>query len=109
MNMEFKKSDDLINRVWGEEGTPERDAMEQRVKEDVSSFMVGEAVKKARLQQNLTQEDLGERIGVKKTQISKLESGRCSPTLATISRVFRALGMNAAALDLGAGGKIQLW
>ena len=86
--MEFKESDDLINRVWGEEGTPERDAMEQRVKEDVSSFMVGEAVKKTRLQQNLTQEDLGERIGVKKAQISKLESGRCSPTWLQLAVCF---------------------
>ena len=70
---------------------------------------VGEAIKNARLKQNLTQEELGAKVGVKKSQISKLESGRCIITLPTMSRVFKALGFSTATLDLGAGGKIALW
>ena len=99
----------IVDEVWGEKGTPERDAMEAQLKEELQAYYVGEAIKKARLKQNLTQEELGERIGVKRSQICKLESGKSSMTLSTLSRVFKALGIAAATLDLGAAGKIALW
>lgn len=97
-----------VNKAWGEIGTPERDAME-KLEEEVNANFVGEAIKKARLQQHLTQEELGERVGVKKSQISKLESGKCVITLPTMSRIFRALGITTASLDLGTVGKVTLW
>ncbi len=99
----------IVDEVWGEKGTPERDAMEAQLKEELQAYYVGEAIKKARLKQNLTQEELGERIGVKRSQICKLENGKSSMTLSTLSRVFKALGIAAATLDLGAAGKIALW
>ncbi len=107
--MNFTPVEELANEVWGKIGTPERDAMEAQLKEEINSWHVGEAIRKARLQQNLSQEQLGERVGVKKSQISKLESGRCVITLPTMSRVFRALGIVSASLDLGAMGKVALW
>ena len=107
--MKFRKADALIDDIWGNVGTPERDAMEAQLKEEVNTYFVGEAIKKARIQHNLTQEELGEKIGVKRSQICKLENGRCSPTLSTMSRVFRALGFTTATLDLGIGGKVALW
>ena len=61
----------------------------------------------ARLAQNLTQEQLGERIGVQRAQISKLEKGTSVITLTTMSRVFQAIV--TATLDLGIAGKIALW
>lgn len=107
--MKFRKADALIDDIWGKVGTPERDVMEAQLKEEVNTYFVGEAIKKARIQHNLTQEELGEKIGVKRSQICKLENGRCSPTLSTMSRVFRALGFTTATLDLGIGGKVALW
>lgn len=98
-----------VDRAWGEIGTAERDAMEARLKEEVDTYFMGEAIKKARQEQNMTQEELGERIGVQRAQISKLENGRGSVTLSTIRRVFQALGVPTATLDLGAAGKIVLW
>ncbi len=83
--------------------------MEAQLKEEAHAYRVGEAIRDARLHSNLSQEELGERIGVGRSQICKLENGRCSPTLSTISRVFRALGIPSATLDLGAGGKVALW
>ena len=74
-----------------------------------TSLFVGEAIRKARLAQNLTQEQLGERIGVQRAQISKLEKGTSVITLPTMSRVFQALGIATATLDLGVAGKIALW
>ena len=107
--MIFTPADELIDAVWGKVGTPERDAMEAQLKEDIQAYFVGEAIKKARLRQNLTQEELGERVGVKRSQICKLESGKSSITLSTMSRVFKALGITTATLDLGIAGKVALW
>lgn len=107
--MKFTPADELIDAVWGKVGTPERDAMEVQLKEDIQAYFVGEAIKKARLRQNLTQEELGERVGVKRSQICKLESGKSSITLSTMSRVFKALGITTATLDLGIAGKVALW
>ena len=85
-----------------------RDDHERRVAEAVHAYRIGEAIKKARLQQNLTQEELGERIGVQRAQISRLEKGY-SISIPTMSRVFQALGVATATLDLGGIGKVALW
>lgn len=74
-----------------------------------SKALRNQAIKNARLKQNLTQEELGERIGVKRSQICKLESGKYSITLSTMGKVFRALGIATATLDLGVEGKVALW
>lgn len=98
-----------LDECIGKIGTPERDAFEAEVAEAVHAYEIGEAIKKERLRQNLTQEQLGERIGVKKAQISRLEKGS-SITIPTMRRVFRALGVSTASLDLGSKiGKVALW
>lgn len=107
--MKFTPADKLIDDVWGKVGTPERDAMEARLKEEIQAYHIGEAIKSERLKQNLTQEELGAKVGVKKSQISKIESGKCTITLPTMSKVFKALGFGSASLDLGVGGKVALW
>lgn len=100
---------ELVDEVWGEIGIPERDEMEVRLKEELNAYFVGEAIKKARQAQNLTQEELGRRIGVQRAQISKLENGKSVITLPTMSRVFRALGIKSGVLELGTLGKVALW
>ncbi len=66
------------------------------------------AIKQTRQQQNLTQKQLGEHMGVQEAQISKIESGK-SITYATIVRAFKALGAKTASLDLGTMGRVALW
>ena len=107
--MNFTAADKLIDDVWGTVGTPERDAMEAQLKDDLQAYYIGEAIKAERLKQNLTQEELGKKVGVKRSQICKLESGKCIITLPTMSKVFKALGITTATLDLGIGGKVALW
>ena len=101
--------EELTDEVFGPIGSPERDEMESQLKEDVNAYFLGQRIKEARLAQNLTQEQLGKRVGVQKAQISRLEKGKSVITLPTISRIFRALGVKTAALDLGAMGKVALW
>lgn len=100
--------EEVLDEAFGPVGTPRRDEHERRVAAAVHAYHIGEAIKKARLQQNLTQEELGERIGVKRAQISRLEKGY-SISIPTMSRVFQALGVATATLDLGAIGKVALW
>ena len=48
--MKFRPEDALVDDVWGKNGTPEREAMEAKLKEEVDSYFVGEAIRKARMQ-----------------------------------------------------------
>jgi len=107
--MKLTPFNDLLDEHIGKIGTPKRDEFERKVEDSVMANMLGEVIKRTRKEQNLTQEKLGERIGVKKAQISRLERGG-NITIPTISRVFRALGVNTASLDLGGNiGKVALW
>ncbi len=100
--------EEVMDDVLGPVGTPRRDRVEAEAEEHVRAYRIGEAIKLARLEQNLTQEELGERIGVKKSQISRLEHG-CDTRLSTAARVFRALGVPPAVLDIAGAGKVALW
>ncbi|MNK47054.1 antitoxin HipB [compost metagenome] len=78
---------EMKDRYIGEIGTPERDKYEYELNMEI----LGRMIKTARKERNLTQEQLGDLIGVKKAQISKLESSANSATIDTIIKVFRAL------------------
>ncbi|MBO5025944.1 MAG: helix-turn-helix transcriptional regulator [Bacteroidaceae bacterium] len=106
--MNLTSLDDVLDKHFGKVGTPKRDAFENDVDEALHAYRLGEAIKKARIEQNLTQEELGERIGVRRSQISRLERGY-SITIPTMIRVFKALGVTTASIDLGAVGKVALW
>ena len=66
---------EMKDRHIGLVGTPEREEYERKVQEDVEAYHLGEAIRKARMQQNLSQQQLGDRIGVNRAQISKIETG----------------------------------
>ena len=100
--------DEVKDELLGTVGTSERDEHERKVADAVNAFRLGEVVRERRLDQNLTQEELGKRMGVKKSQVSKLERGD-DMSLRSMRRVFRALGVESATLDLGAAGKVTLW
>lgn len=106
-NMELYTHEEMLDRVIGRQGTPARDEFDHTLEEDIKAWRMGEAIKNARLQQNLTQEQLAERIGVKRAQVSRIEKGK-NLTLSTLSRVFRALGIPAS-LDVAGVGKVALW
>lgn len=104
-NQKYYTHDEVVELALGAKGTPARDMYE----EEMAAFLVGDTIRKARQSQNLTQEELGAMVGVKKAQISRLERGGNNVTLSTISKVFRALGIQSACLDLGAAGRVALW
>jgi len=78
---------EMKDKYIGKEGTKEREQYEYELRMDV----LGHMIKKARQERNLTQEQLGQLVGVQKAQISKLESSANSATIDTIIKVFKAL------------------
>lgn len=89
--MKLYTHEEMLDRVVGQIGTPRRDEMEA----DLQSYLIGEAIKQARKEKKLTQSQLGELMGVKRAQVSRIESGH-NLTVGTIVRAFKAMGISAA-------------
>ena len=79
--------EELTDKYIGKKGTKKRDEFENELRLD----LLGQAIKQARQERNLTQEQLGELVGVKKAQISKIENSVTDARFATIIKVFKAL------------------
>lgn len=81
--------DDLIELEHGKLGTESRNEYDERAQ----MFIVSEMLKAARLQANLTQEELALRAGTKKSYISKVENRKGNIQLSTLIRIFEK-GLN---------------
>ena len=104
--MKLYTLDELMDRDIGPIGTPKRDAFERKLADELPAYHVGEAIKKAREAQSLTQAELGERMGVQRAQVCRIESGK-SITLASMMRAFKAMGVQVA-LDMKGIGRVAL-
>lgn len=80
--------DEMIDKHIGKIGTPKRDEFENELRLD----LLGHAIKQARKEKKMTQEQLGELVGVQKAQISKIENSVKNARFETIIKVFDALG-----------------
>jgi len=84
-----KDFDEILDIEYGKTGTKERDDFEERA----NQFYIREMVRAAREEAKMTQEQLAERIGTKKSYISRIENGKCDIQLSTLFRIFeRGLG-----------------
>ena len=81
--------DTMIDKHIGMKGTERRDSFESELRID----LLGQAIKQARQERNLTQEQLGDLVGVQKAQISKIENSVKNARFETIMKVFDALGV----------------
>jgi len=88
--MKMMTLDQMKDKDIGKIGTPERDKYEF----DLRMEVLGDMIKSVRKERNLTQVQLGELIGVQKSQISKLERSANNVTIDTILKVFNALKAN---------------
>jgi len=85
--MKTYKLKDIEDKFIGKIGTPNRDDYELRIK----LIQFGQLIKEVRKEKGLTQDQLGESIGVTKSQISKLENGTSNMTIGTIFKIFEAM------------------
>ena len=84
--------DELLDAEYGSVGTPKRDKFEA----EAAAFSLAETLKEERIRTGLTQQQLAERIGTKKTYISRLENGKADVQLSTLFRIFEGLGRRVA-------------
>jgi DNA-binding XRE family transcriptional regulator len=81
--------DQLIEVEHGEIGTESRNTYE----ENSQMFIISEMLKDARKEAKMTQEQLAEKTGTKKSYISRIENGKGNIQLSTLIRLFE-LGLN---------------
>ena len=80
--------DTMIDKHIGKRGSKKREVFENELRID----LLGQSIRQARKEQNLTQEELGRLVGVQKAQISKIENSVKNARFETILKVFEALG-----------------
>ncbi|TKG94127.1 XRE family transcriptional regulator [Puteibacter caeruleilacunae] len=86
--------EDLLCEKYGKEGTPERDEYDA----ESFAFRLGEMLKVARKEANVTQEELAEKTGTNKSYISRIERGKSDIQIST----YRKL------IEIGLGKKLKI-
>ena len=89
---------DIEDELFGTPVPPERIEHEDRV----TLELLPQSIRAYRLRNHLTQNELGQRLGVQKSQISKLERNSSNVTIDTLRRVFKALNVDVNILRLPA-------
>ena len=79
-----KNFDELLDIKYGKIGSENRDKFEEKAQ----YFVISEMLKEARREANMTQEQLAEKVGTKKSYISRLENGKCDIQISTLYRIF---------------------
>ena len=85
---------ELFDRKYGPKGSKEREAFEERAQ----AFLIAELVKDARTRAHLTQQQLADRLDVKRTYISKIEQAVGDVRVSTLKRI----------VEQGLGGKLHI-
>ncbi len=80
--------DELLAADFGEAGTESRNEFDR----ETEAFCLAQTLREERLKAGLTQEQLAEKIGTKKTYISRIENGKADVQLNTLFRIFNGLG-----------------
>ena len=83
-----------LDKRYGKPNSEERVAFELKAK----AFAIGELIKEERKQANMTQEQLAEKIGAKKSFISRIENGHSDIQLSTLFKL----------IELGLGRRLNL-
>lgn len=86
--MNCSNLDELLNVEFGNVGTATRDEFDR----ETEAFCLAQTLKEERKRAGLTQEELANKIGTKKTYISRLENGKADIQLSTLFRIFEGLG-----------------
>lgn len=77
--------DDHLDKKYGKPGTSTREKYEQ----EFEAFKLGVLIQEARKRQNLTQQQLAEKVGTTKNYISRIENNASDIRLSTLMRIIR--------------------
>ncbi len=76
--------EELLEEKYGKKGSPRRDQYDA----ESLAFRLGVMLKEARKEARITQEQLAERTGTKKSYISKIENGHSDIQISTYNRLI---------------------
>ena len=93
-NKNITTFDEHLENRYGTIGSPKRTAFEIKAK----AFAIGEVIKEERRLCSMTQEQLAEKTGTKKSFISRIENGHSDIQLSTLYKL----------LEVGLGRKITI-
>jgi ribosome-binding protein aMBF1 (putative translation factor) len=93
-NKHISTFEEHLEKRYGEPGSAQRMAFEAKAK----AFAIGELIKEERVLSKMTQEQLAEKTGTKKSFISRIENGKSDIQLSTLYRI----------LEIGLGKKLSL-
>ncbi|MBK9212979.1 MAG: helix-turn-helix transcriptional regulator [Saprospiraceae bacterium] len=94
MDKNIKTFSQHLDNRYGKTGTKNRTDFEIKAK----SFAIGELIKEERKLAHLTQEQLADKIGAKKSFISRIENGHSDIQLSTLYKL----------IEFGLGRKVNL-
>lgn len=83
-----------LTKQYGRKGSKKRIEFEVKAK----AFLIGELIKEERKLAKITQEQLADRVGAKKSFISRIENGKTDIQLSTLYRL----------IELGLGREVHL-
>jgi DNA-binding XRE family transcriptional regulator len=86
--MNYSNLDELLDADLGKVGITTRDEFNK----ETEAFCLAQTLREERIRAGLTQQQLAEKIGTKKTYISRLENGKADVQLSTLFRIFEGLG-----------------
>jgi DNA-binding XRE family transcriptional regulator len=93
-NKKLKSFDTHLDEQYGKEGTESREKFE----EEFETFKIGVLIQEARKRQQLTQQELADKVGTTKNYISRIENNASDIRLSTLMRIIRE----------GLGGNLKL-
>ena len=91
---EIKTFEDLLEYEYGPPGTPAREEWERKAE----AFRLGVMIKQARKEARMTQKELAEKTGTKRSYISRIENDASDIRLSTLMRI----------VNVGLGGKLEI-
>ena len=92
--MELTTFDEQLEKRYGSIGSLKRTEFEIKAK----AFAIGEVIREGRKQAKMTQEELAEKTGTRKSFISRIENGHSDIQLSTLYRL----------VEIGFGKQINL-
>lgn len=84
--------DEVLNALYGNPGTPQREAFRR----EAYAYCVGTIIHDARKSEDMTQQELAEKVGTKKSYISRIETGRVEPSAGLFLNILNILGLTIA-------------
>lgn len=90
----LKSLDQFVEEQYGKIGTPKRDKLEK----GFDTFKLGFLLQQARLEKGMTQEELAQKCGTNKGNISRIENNIKEVRISTLKKI----------VELGLGGHLEL-